>query len=210
LRGARLVTAIETEASARLAGPLVKALTGRDRIVTRALYRDAEEFTPTFTIFLAANEPPRVRDDDPAIWRRLVRLPFLASIPADERDPAVKTELLEDPTARAAVLAWAVEGAKRYAAEGLHEPTPIRQATDAWRRELNPVAEFALECLEDSLTDRLRPQELREAYERWCQRAGERPLGRKRFNAHLEACGGQRDGNKQYWLNVSLRPEARS
>ena len=42
---------------------------------------------PTFKLWLLANHPPYIAPDDGACWRRLVRLPFIHTIPVEKRDP---------------------------------------------------------------------------------------------------------------------------
>ena len=53
LRGARFVTAVETEAGNRLAESLLKACTGGDTIAARFLYAEHFEFVPAFKLWLA-------------------------------------------------------------------------------------------------------------------------------------------------------------
>ena len=65
---------------------------------------------PQCTVWLAANHRPLVRDDDEAIWRRILVIPFEAQIPADERDPKVKERLTDPSDCGPAVLAWLVRG----------------------------------------------------------------------------------------------------
>ncbi|MDA1196203.1 MAG: phage/plasmid primase, P4 family, partial [Planctomycetota bacterium] len=60
LAGARLVVSIEVEDGQQLATALVKGLTGGDRITARYLYKEAFEFTPQFTLWIAANHRPRI------------------------------------------------------------------------------------------------------------------------------------------------------
>ena len=71
LRGARLVTTIETDEGKRLAEALIKQLTGNDRIRARRMRCDYFEFTPSHTIWLAGNHLPSIRGTDHGIWRRI-------------------------------------------------------------------------------------------------------------------------------------------
>ena len=52
LRGARLVTAVETEEGRRWAESRIKTLTGGDRITARFMRQDFFEFTPQFTLII--------------------------------------------------------------------------------------------------------------------------------------------------------------
>ncbi len=71
------MVATETENAMRLSEGLVKQLTGGDTVSARFLYGEFFEYKPQFAICLAANHRPSVRDDDPAIWRRLKLVPFV-------------------------------------------------------------------------------------------------------------------------------------
>ena len=58
LRGARLVTAQETEEGRRWAESRIKALTGGDPITARFMRQDFFTFTPQFKLFIAGNHKP--------------------------------------------------------------------------------------------------------------------------------------------------------
>jgi putative DNA primase/helicase len=86
LRGARLVTSVETEEGRRWAESKIKSLTGGDRIAARFMRQDFFEFTPTFKLVVAGNHKPGLRSVDEAIRRRFHLVPFTVTIPVDERD----------------------------------------------------------------------------------------------------------------------------
>jgi putative DNA primase/helicase len=71
LRGARLVTSIETEQGRRWAESRLKALTGGDKISARFMRQDFFEFTPQFKLVIAGNHKPAIRTIDEAMRRRL-------------------------------------------------------------------------------------------------------------------------------------------
>ena len=87
LRGARLVTAQETEEGRRWAESRIKALTGGDPITARFMRQDFFTFIPQFKLFIAGNHKPGLRSVNEAIRRRLNLIPFIVTIPAAERDP---------------------------------------------------------------------------------------------------------------------------
>src|SRR5262249_11109593 len=58
LRGARLVTSIETEEGRRWAEAKIKSLTGGDKISARFMRQDFFEFTPQFKLVVAGNHKP--------------------------------------------------------------------------------------------------------------------------------------------------------
>ena len=83
LRGARLVTATETEEGRRWAEARIKALTGGDQIAARFMRQDYFEFVPQFKLVIAGNHKPGLRSVDEAIRRRLNLIPFTVTIPAE-------------------------------------------------------------------------------------------------------------------------------
>ena len=135
LAGRRFVVSIEVDQGKKLAEGLVKLLTGGDTVRARFLYHESFEFTPVFKLWLAANHAPRVKDDDTAMWRRILRIPFDQTIPPQKRRPLVKATLRNPAISGPAILAWAVEGALRWREERLHVPDVIRQATEDYRSE---------------------------------------------------------------------------
>ena len=76
LAGRRFVVSIEVDEGKRLAEGLVKMLTGGDTLRARFLYQEAFEFLPQCKLWLAANHAPRIKDDDSAMWRRILRIQF--------------------------------------------------------------------------------------------------------------------------------------
>jgi putative DNA primase/helicase len=110
-RGLRLVAAEVEAGSSLAAGSSRRSLV--DKVVARHLYKASREFGRPSA--LAHGEPPaRAPDDDDALWRRVVES-ILISIPADDRDPAVKATLTNPEGRRG--LAWAVEGAALWFGE---------------------------------------------------------------------------------------------
>src|SRR5215472_9579086 len=86
LRAARLVTAVETEEGRRWAESKIKMLTGGDKISARFMRQDFFEFTPQFKLVIAGNHKPGLRSVDEAIRRRFNLIPFVVTIPPNERD----------------------------------------------------------------------------------------------------------------------------
>ena len=81
LRGARLVTAVETEEGRQWAESKIKSLTGGDKISARFMRQDFFEYTPQFKLLIAGNHKPGLRSVDEAIRRRMHLIPFTVTIP---------------------------------------------------------------------------------------------------------------------------------
>ncbi|HEV8534859.1 MAG TPA: phage/plasmid primase, P4 family [Candidatus Limnocylindria bacterium] len=190
LEGRRLVMGVEIEEGRRLDEGLVKQLTGGDTVVARHLYRDHFEFRPVFKLWLFANERPRVSDVDDAIWRRVRLIPFVHQVPRQLRDPELKATLRDPRIAGPAILAWIVAGCRRWLAEGLGAATVIDSATEHYRAQMDPVAEFIAERCVVEADAWATIEELYETYRQWASGAGERrPLSKTQFGARLERRG---------------------
>jgi putative DNA primase/helicase len=80
LRGARLVTAQETERGRRWAESKIKALTGGDPITARFMRQDFFTYSPAFKLVIAGNHKPALSGVDEAIRRRFHLVPFTVTI----------------------------------------------------------------------------------------------------------------------------------
>jgi putative DNA primase/helicase len=107
LRGARLVTSVETEEGRRWAESKIKSLTGGDRIAARFMRQDFFEFTPVFKLIIAGNHRPGLRSVDEAIRRRFHLIPFTVTIPEAERDQQLGDKLQAEWPG---ILHWMIEG----------------------------------------------------------------------------------------------------
>ena len=74
LRGTRFVVCSETEEGQHLAAALMKNLTGGDPITARALHKMPVTFEPSHTALMVTNFLPKVKGNDPALWRSLAEL----------------------------------------------------------------------------------------------------------------------------------------
>ncbi|KYG01798.1 hypothetical protein BE21_55900 [Sorangium cellulosum] len=214
LAGARLVLSIEVDEGKRLAEGLVKQLTGGDTVTARFLYRESFEFKPAFKLWLAANDAPRVRDDDAAIWRRILRIPFEHTVPKEKRDPQVKAALLDPAVGGPAILAWAVRGCREWLERGLDVPASITRATEAYRAENDPLRDFIHDRCVVAEEAWVEKAALRREYERWCQDNGNKyPLGSKRFAVRIRNVGASESTKRvpghrtprDVWLGIGLR-----
>jgi putative DNA primase/helicase len=77
LKGARLVTAQETEEGKYWNESQIKSLTGGDPISARLMYEDFFTFMPQFKLVISGNHEPNLKTVDQAIKRRFNKLPFI-------------------------------------------------------------------------------------------------------------------------------------
>ena len=85
LRGARLVTAAETEEGRAWAESRIKQLTGGDPITARFMRQDFFTFQPAFKLVIVGNHKPVLRNVDEAARRRFNIIPFTRKPPKPDQ-----------------------------------------------------------------------------------------------------------------------------
>jgi len=207
LRGARLVTTVETESNRRLAEALVKQLTGGDPIRARRMRGDYFEFWPTHTIWLAGNHLPAIRGTDLGIWRRIALVPFDVTFEGERQDPTLPGQLAAESPG---ILAWAVRGCIDWQRDGLRVPERVKAATARYRTSQDHLGRFIEECCVVSETAYVTAKAMREAYTAWCEEQGERPWSAKAVGADLTDRGfdtgavGRGNEKARTWLGIGL------
>src|SRR5262245_43597188 len=143
LRGARLVTATETEESRGWAESKIKVLTGGDKIAARFMRGDLFEFVPSFKLIIAGNHMPGLRSVDEAIRRRLNLIPFSVTIPKEERDMQLFEKLKAEWPG---ILLWMIQGCLEWQRSGLEPPEVVKNATAAYLEAEDVIATWIDEC----------------------------------------------------------------
>ena len=139
LRGARLVTAIETEEGKRWDESKLKALTGGDPIAARFMRQDFFEYIPQFKLLIAGNHKPAFRNVDEAIRRRVKLCPFTVTIPEAERDQQLSAKLR---TEWPGILSWMIDGCLMWQRDGLNPPAVVKDATDSYLTGQDDLQQF--------------------------------------------------------------------
>ncbi len=186
LRGARFVTAIETEDGARWAESKIKSLTGGDKIAARFMRCDFFEFFPEFKLVIAGNHKPGLRSVDEAIRRRLHFVPFTVTIPQDERDPRLCEKLRAELPG---ILSWAIEGCLAWQREGLNPPLLVREATADYLAAEDAIGQWLEDRCIKGGASWTTGAALFLDYQAWSERAGERAISQKRLTQALESRG---------------------
>ena len=203
LRGTRFVTTTETEQGKRLSEPLIKQITGNDRMTARFLYGEFFNFVPTFKIWMATNHKPMIKGTDHGIWRRIKLVPFTTRIQEEKQDKHLEQKLmLEGP----GILNWLIDGAKRWYKEGLKTPRIVLNATAEYREEMDVIGNFIKECCVQKADASIRIKELFKAYQDWCIENNERVCSERVFSLRLKEMGFQksRTAESRFWTGVGL------
>jgi putative DNA primase/helicase len=143
LHGARLVLSSEMTA-ARLDEAFVKLFTAADLMTANQKYKPAYDFTPTALLIMSGNDKPTIRGTDEGIWRRFRCVPWDESFVGRE-DKGLKDRLISEAEG---IAAWAVHGAVEWYRHGLGEPERVTRATDDYREESDPFADWVAEYFE--------------------------------------------------------------
>ena len=183
LRGARLVTAIETEEGRRWAESRIKSLTGGDTISARYMRQDFFEFQPQFKLAIAGNHKPGLRSVDEAIRRRLNLVPFTVTISKAERDEGLKEKLKEEWPG---ILQWMLTGCLEWQSRGLGAPEAVKAATDAYLDAEDSFSEWLSDCTTVDPNAHEITADLFASWKAWAERAGEFIGTQKRFSQIMQ------------------------
>jgi len=162
----RLVSSSETNEGARLNEARIKALTGCDPITARFLHGEFFTFDPVAKYWLAVNHKPKVADDSHGFWRRVRLIPFLRQFDeGKDADQGLTASLLEELPG---IVAWAVRGALAWQERGIPAPAAVRSATETYRAESDPLAQFIDECCITGDSFAMPAAQGFKAYKAWC------------------------------------------
>ena len=191
LRGARLVTASETEQGRRWAESRLKTLTGGERVAARFMRQDWFEFTPQFKLVIVGNHRPGLRSVDEAIRRRFHLVPFEVTILPEERDQKLSEKLRHEWPG---ILAWAVQGCLDWQERGLAPPRAVSEATAKYLESEDAIAAWMEECCDRDPNAQEKRGDLFASWKSWTTKTGEFTGTEKQFIAVLET----RHGIKPY------------
>ncbi len=206
LRGARLVTATETEEGRRWAEAKIKQLTGGDAVSARFMRQDFFDYRPAFKLAIAGNHLPSLRNVDEAIRRRFHLIPFAVTIPADERDEELTEKLKAEWPG---ILSWLIKGCGQWQTAGLRSPRAVREATDAYLSAEDALAAWIDETCERGTNEWTALSSLFRSWSKWAGAAGEVAGAMKSFAQALDARGFVRHKRKtgQGFYGLRLKPD---
>jgi putative DNA primase/helicase len=207
LRGARLVSSVETEQGRRWNESKIKTLTGGDKVSARFMRQDFFEYIPQFKLLIAGNHKPSIRNLDEAMRRRLQLIPFTITVPPDRRDKQLEDKIWRE---RDAVLAWMVEGCLAWQRKGLRPPRCVVEATDDYFESEDALGRWIEERCFVERVARATAADLFEDWRGWAEKAGEFAGSIKRFSELLTNRRFERakfSGGTRGFVGLSLRPK---
>jgi putative DNA primase/helicase len=203
LQGARLVVASETEDGKRMSMAVVKALTGRESVPARFLFKEFFEYAPQMKIWLGANHKPVITGTDHASWRRIRLIPFTKKFEGESDDKSLGKKLeAESP----GILAWTVRGCLTWQAEGLPTPEAVMKATGDYRKEMDVIGNFLEECCVLNSLLRCKASDLYNAYVTW---SGDKFIKQTSFGRLLTERGieGKKESGIVWRFGIALTTE---
>ena len=210
LRGARLVTAAETEVGRRWSEARIKQLTGGDTISARFMRQDFFNFTPQFKLVIAGNHKPGLRNIDEAMRRRFHLVPFKVTIPPGERDETLSERLTSEWPG---ILQWMISGAVEWQRIGLSPPEMVRNATDAYLKDEDAVAHWITELCTTNPDDWASGADLFQCWKQWVDQAGEEVGTQRRLSTTLEDRGFRKSrasGGRRGHKGIAITPSNKS
>lgn len=206
LRGARLVTTCEVEQGRRFDEATLKNLTGGDRITACFKFKSGFDYKPAFKIVIAANHLPQIYGTDRGIWRRIRVVPFSNIVQEPDKTLAATIIANEMP----GVLAWAVEGCRRWQTEGLGKCNAVELLTKEYRDDQDVVGGFLADKCVINPSIWTPTSMLHAAYASWAHETGADDLSAKALAARLGGRQGitqKRKDTARGWSGVGLRSE---
>ena len=184
---------------------IVKQLSSTDEIEAEKKYKDPFKFRPTHTPVLYTNHLPRVGAMDAGIWRRLIVIPFNATIRGRSDIKNYSKHLLEN--AGPYIMRWIIEGAQKAinANYKLRLPACVQKAIEQYRQENDWMTHFLDECCEIGQEFEAKSGELYTSYRAYCARTGDFARSTTEFYKMLEQRGFVRKKRKKGILIYGLK-----
>lgn len=187
----------------------IKRTTGGDTITARFIGREYFDFSMEAKFFFSVNTLPRVEGADHGIYRRLVVIPFDARFEDEKDDKNLKAKLKREADG---ILAWAVEGFRRWHERGhLVKPACVIEACKAYRSEMDTAQAF----IDDECTigpDLYVPVgALYDAYVNWAKGSHVPPAKMHLFGTLLQQKGIKKVKSGSWkWKGLSLKAQTQS
>jgi putative DNA primase/helicase len=127
--------------------------------------RTSVERRPSFLPVIATNSAPRILGADTALWRRLVVIPFDATVAKEDEHLGERLRTEES----AAVMRWMVDGYNAYATDGLGTPpAACLAAAERMRADLSLIDQWLADRTERDAAATEPLADLADSWHEWC------------------------------------------
>jgi putative DNA primase/helicase len=201
LKGARLVTASETEQNQRWSESRINQLTGNDPITANFMRQDHFTYLPQFKLTIVGNHKPRLGSVNEAARRRFNIAPFMYKPPVP--DLTLEVKLREEYPA---ILRWMIDGCLDWQAHGLVRPEIVTATTCEYFEEQDLLGQWILAKCECGPGKKASPTELYKSFVEFAQTNGEDPGSMTTFGSNLSQKFEKTKSSNKVYLGIALKP----
>ncbi len=206
LKGARFVSASESEEGQKLAESKLKDLTGGETISARFMRGEFFDFLPEFKLWLSTNHKPVIRGTDNAIWDRIKLIPFTYRVPDDQMDKQLPIKLKNELPG---VFQWAIRGCIEWQQKGLGLPEVVVDAVNEYRSDMDILGRFLSDWTQNDKYSEVMNKDLWKKYQEWSKENDIHTVSNVIFSRRIKERGfEQHKTNKGVkWLGLRLLDE---
>jgi putative DNA primase/helicase len=168
---------------------LLKSFVGGDTIFFDRKNREPLSMVPTAKLLMAWNQRPQISDRSNGVWRRLVLIPWLYTIPEDKIVRGMdQWSYWAQSGEMPGIFLWALQGLLRLMRNGrFTQSEKSREASEAYQIEQNSARAFLTECVElGRESELIGTRELYTNYRTWAEMEGRRPLSNIQFVKEIQ------------------------
>ena len=166
LPGVRFVTVSEADERSRLNLPRLKDFVSSDTVNAHRKYGHPFTFSPVAKYWVPLNHLPDIADDSESVWRRIRLIVHGVVFKGDRRDNDLEEKLAAELPG---ILRWATRAAADWYRDGLPAPSAVTDATNEYRAESDPLAEFFEDWCGEVDGEFTPFRDIEEAYGAWCE-----------------------------------------
>lgn len=215
-KGKRFAVLQEPSEDEKLNVGLMKELSGGDRIMARALFKEPFEFKPQFKMVLTCNHLPNVPSDDGGTWRRIRLVEFTSKFVQDP-DPEKPNEFPMDTELSTKFGDWKehfmsllIEYYKKYTTTGIKEPEEVLKCTKEYQKNNDFYLEYKDDKIENYEMGFLTVNDAFSTFKYWQKESGSTVKIKKRefLTAMDKMCGKRVTVSRvEGWKGYRMKPE---
>lgn len=172
---------------------IMKTLQSGDAMQVEKKHKDGYVIRARAGWLLSCNSSWRPSERDDSVYRRWTVLTFDRPVPEDQREAGLAQKIIAEELQ--GIIAWAVEGYQRFRANG-HKYTKVPSsalAISEWREDVEPMRQWAAECLGPQGTGKTKASTLYDNYVEWAKNSGcKNAFNKKNFGLELTKLGYQK------------------
>lgn len=181
----------DSDISRNIDSDLFKKLVSGEPVEARLPYGQPHLIRRYAKLAFNCNELPRDVEYNKAYFRRFLILPFEVSIPEEDQNPNLASEIIESELS--GIFNWVMQGLERLLAQGKFSPCDAaKNALKKYRTESDSVALFIEEAKYHKVTDKDQATLLHKIYGEYklfCQESGLYSVSIVNLRKRLEALG---------------------